>query len=321
MAEEKPSVDKKNSRHLILESINFLFYVSKVFGMVPYSMSDYITKRRLKVSQLGNILCVVSCIHYAVQYHVLNTSSVLVKDSESSIGTLTTVIGVFIIYMEPLMMSIDALASLINQKSLITVFDRLREIDDKLGKENISLNYRVITRYSIIFMVVAFVGEVTLGIFNLLVFQTEFFSWGSLWWLISCAPLFCNGVAKTWFLILILLVQQRLQAINNYLNDTKKIFFERKLRQVIATHGSHLRKDNLFIEKIGYLEKEIFATRNMKIKSGNAWNWVDKSSVTNKVNDISVFAPKPRGFIDVAPYDPNRQGESLNLIDCSPDSH
>lgn len=303
--------DKKNIRSPLLESLNYLFYVSKVLGMIPYSLSDYITKKQFKVSQVGSIFCVLSCIHYATHYHFLTTQTMLVESSDPPIGTLATVIGIFIIYLEPLMMAIDVLACLVNQKSLIAIFDRLREIDDKLVEENILLNYRVIRKYSIIFISIAFLGEVTLGVFSLVVFSTtELFTFHTVWWFFSCIPLINNCVSKTWFLILILLVQQRLQAINVYLNDTKKVFFERKMRHC---NESNSKKDNLFIENIGYLEKEIFSTRNMKIKSDNAWNWVRKSGMTNRVNDINIFAPKTKGIINVAPYDPNRKGERISI--------
>jgi hypothetical protein len=313
MAEEKlpDSADKKNSRSPILESLNYLFYVSKVFGMIPYSLSDYITKKQFQLSQLGNIFCVLSCAHYVAQYHFLMVDSMLVKDPENTVGTLTTVIGLFIIYMEPLMLIIDVLASLINQKSLVVIFDRLREIDDKLARENILLNYPVIKKYSITFLLIAFTGEVSLGLFNLIVFHDDFLSLNSLWWLLSCVPLFCNAVAKTWFLILIMSVQQRLRAINQYLEETKKTLFERKMRRINAG-GSNLKKDNLFIENMGYLE-EIYSSRKMKIKSGNAWDWVSNSSMTNKVNDINIFTPNSRGIINVAPYDPNRKGENYRI--------
>jgi gustatory receptor len=306
-------VDKKTIRQPILESLDYLFYVSKVFGVIPYSLSDYITKKQLKLSQFGGIFCILSCIHYATHYHFVNVGTMLEKDEEKSFGTLTTVIGIFIIYMEPLMMAIDVLACLVNQKSLIDVFDRLREIDEKLAKENILLDYGVIRRYSIIFMLIAFVGEITLGISNLFAFQETLVSLMSLWWMISCVPLFINGVAKTHFLILILLIQQRLRAINTYLNDTKQVFFERKIRYLTnnASVESNLKKDNLFIENIGYLEKEIFSTRNMKIKNGNAWNWVDNSSMTNRINDSRIFPQRKTGIINVVPYDPSRRSERV----------
>ena len=307
MAEKKTTISKgKKTSSPILESLSFLFYISKVLGMIPYSFRGYVTKNQFKLSQLGNVLCVLSCIHYATHYHLLTVATILSEDSKVSVATLTTVLGIFIIYMEPLMMTIDVLAALINQRRFVTIFDRLREIDEKLGKENVLLNYRVIKKYSIIFLAIGFVGELTVRLFNLAFFQSDLTWWSSLWWLMSCFPLFGNCVAKTWFLILILLVKQRLRAINDYLNETKDIFVEKKMRP-INTSVSNLKKDNLFIENIGYLEKEIFSTRN-KIKGSSAWNWVDNSIMTNKVNDVKIFAPRSKGILNVAPYDPNRKG-------------
>lgn len=317
MAEKKVSAsgDKKNPRSPILESLNFLFYISKVFGMIPYSFSDYVTKKQFKLSQLGNILCVLSCIHYTIHYQVLTANTMLAKDDEGTIGTLTTVIGVIIVYMEPLMFAVDVLASLLNQKSLIAIFERLREIDDKLLKESVSLNYRAIKKYSIILVAIAAVGEVTVTIFNLVLFQDEIVSWSSLYWMLSSLPLFNNCLARTWFLLLILLVQQRLRAINGYLNDTKNVFLAKKSRNATG-NGSNSKKDNLFMENLGYLEREIFSTRNTKIKSDNAWNWVGNSKLTGAVNDVSAIEPKSNGFINVGPYDPNGKGdESHSAVD------
>jgi len=226
--------DKKKTSRPILESLNHLFFISKFFGMIPYSLPNFIKQRQFQLSQLGNIWCVLSCIHYIIHYHILMASTMLATDTDSQIGALTMVIGIFIIYMEPFMMATDTVAALVNQRSLLNIFDRLRDIDDKLSKENISLNYNIIRRYTIVFVFIAVVGEMTIAIFNLYVFQAEFFSFESLWWLLSCVPLFNNSIAKIWFLMLILLVQQRLQAINYYLNDMKRVLAERKVRHSIA---------------------------------------------------------------------------------------
>lgn len=202
-------------------------------------------------------------------------------------------------------MAIDVLASLVNQKTLITCFERLEIIDEKMAKENILLNYKTIKKYSIVFLSIAFVGEVTLGIINLIVFQTEFISWQSLWWFLTCVPLFNNSVAKVWFLVLILIVQQRLRAINNYLNDTKKLFFEKKIKS--KSVGLNMTKDDLFIENIGYLEKEIFSTRNNKVKD-DGWAFMKNSSMTHKINGIAVVESKTKNFINIIPYDDPKKG-------------
>jgi hypothetical protein len=237
------------------------------------------------------------------------------KDSEAKIGTLTVVIGIFIIYLEPFMMTIDILASLVNQASLIDVFDRLHDIDNKLESENILLNYNTIKRYSIIFITITFVGESTLGLINLIIFNDNSTIWQGLWWLVSCVPLFVNGISKTWFLVLILMIKQRLIAINSHFNDIMNTFSERKLRHVnIATTVASgrgmlnvdlkIRKDNLFVDTFGYLEKEIYAKRNVlknTVVGGNGnnnihgWSWAN-----NRIIGDGKRASKKK-IVQVAP--------------------
>lgn len=286
--EESKKSFKKNR---ILESLNCLFYGSKLFGVIPYSLNDYIMKKKFELSSFGSIFCVVSCIIYISNYHILITNTMFEKDSEAKIGTLTIVIGIFIIYLEPFMMSIDVISSIINQTSLIDVLDRLQDIDIKLERENVFLNYRAIKRFSIIFIFVALIGEMSLGIMNVIIFQEEISFWESIWWFVSCFPLFVNGLARTWFLILIMLVQQRLRAINSHLNDIKKSFNERKIHcgnniAVGRIDINFLRKDNLFIDTVGYLEKEICSTTRNFIKNTNGsdtdqWNWARKAKTKN----------------------------------------
>ncbi|CRK92636.1 CLUMA_CG006200, isoform A [Clunio marinus] len=299
------NVDKKKSRSPIVESLDFLFYLSRLLGVIPYSLSEYVSKKRFELSQFGNIFCLVSMIHFIAHYQFLMGSSIFSGEMNNSSGTLTTVIGIFIIYLEPLMMAVDVLASLINQNRLISIFDRLKRIDDKLVKENISLNYQVIRKYSIIFIAIAAICEISLQAVYLISFDSDPFSWYSLYWFVVTIPTFSNSVAKTWFLVLILLVQQRLRAINDYLNDTKRVLSERKMRN-INTIGSNHRKDNLFMENIEYLEKEFLSTRNAKIKSDNAW--AVNSGMTNKVNDFNIFGQtKSKSIIKVRPFALNRE--------------
>jgi gustatory receptor len=267
--------ERKSLKSPILDSLGCLFYVSKAFGAVPYSLSDFVTKRQLQLSSFGSIFCMLSAVAYIVSYHILMTDTMVEKDSDNKIGTLTAVIGIFIIYLEPLMMAIDIVAALVNQQALIEVFDRLHVIDEKLERENVYLNYRAIKRTSIILIVIFFFGEMSIGLVTVFLFEEDITMLETIWWFASCIPLFVNTLAKTWFLVLILLVQQRLRAINGHLDDIKRSFLERKLHHV---DRKTLRRDNLFIDSVGYLGREIYSIR------GDG----------GKVN--------PKGIIKVAPY-------------------
>lgn len=84
MAVEKTAVEKKRVKQSILGCVDYLFYVSKVFGMITYSFNDYKTKQRFKLSQFGNVWCLLSCINYIIQYHILNRD--LLSDSGTTLG-------------------------------------------------------------------------------------------------------------------------------------------------------------------------------------------------------------------------------------------
>jgi gustatory receptor len=226
------------------------------------------------------------------------------KNSESKISTLTSIIGMFIIYLEPLMMTIDIMAALINQTALIDVFDRLQEIDDKLEKENVYLDNRKNRFTSIMFLTTFMICEIGIGFAVVFIFREEFSIIQSLLWFISCVPLSVDLIAKTWFLMLILLVQSRLRAINTYLNDIKRSFQERKLRHVKTVESKQpLRKDNLFMESVGYLETEIYSTASDKIDGWNYWEGA-RNNKTNKVGDVNSISgvKSMKKIIQVAPY-------------------
>ena len=295
--------NKKSSRSPILESLDGLFYVSKLFGIIPYSLSDYITKKRLQLSSFGCAFSVLSCIFYIVAYHILMSDTMVEKNSESKISTLTAIIGMFIIYLEPFMMTIDILAALINQTALIDVFDRLQEIDNKLERENVYLDNRKNRFTSIMFLTTFIICEIGIAFSVVFVFREEFSIIQSFSWFISCVPLSVDLISKTWFLMLILLVQSRLRAINTYLNDIKRSFQERKLRHVKTVESKPLRRDNLFMETVGYLETEIYSTASDKIDGWNYWEGA-RNNKTNKVGDVNNISgvKSMKKIIQVAPY-------------------
>lgn len=295
--------NKKTFKSPILESLDGLFYVSKFFGIIPYSLSDYITKKRLQLSSFGCAFSVLSCIFYVVAYHILMSETMVEKNPENKISTLTAIIGMFIIYLEPFMMTIDIVAALINQTALIDVFDRLQEIDNKLEKENVYLDNRQNRFTSTVFLITFIICEIGIGFAVVFVFREEFSIIQALSWVINCVPLTINVIAKTWFLMLILLVQSRLRAINTYLNEIKRSFQERKLRHVKAVESKPSRKDNLFMETVGYLETEIYSTTSGKIDGWNYWEGA-RNNKTNKVGDVNNLSgiKSMKKIIQVAPY-------------------
>lgn len=108
------------------EAISYIFYVTKLFGLIPYSFSEYRVHKSLVSSYVGNFLSLTALFAYAFWYHYVVTQTYFdgntfdsgkkenktkKKRSEKNkeyllkIGTLTTIIGVFILYMEPIMVN------------------------------------------------------------------------------------------------------------------------------------------------------------------------------------------------------------------------
>lgn len=160
------SKPKNNSS--TFSSINFLFYISKLYGLIPYSLSDYISNFKFEISPFGNVFCIFSCVTYSILYHIMMTDSMIVfKDQSTRATSLTEVIGLILIYLEPFMMIIDIIASIINQSSLIEVFQRFQKIDEKLLSENILISYKFVRNFSIVVILIAFVAEVGLSTLNM----------------------------------------------------------------------------------------------------------------------------------------------------------
>lgn len=113
----------------ILKSIAPLFYVSRIVGVLPFSLLDYLNHKQLRSSILGTLWSLLVITLHCVQYHIAVTNSSFGQNSQGETNTLTTVIGVFIVYMEPLMMCVGVLTAIFNQRLSISCTERLAKVD------------------------------------------------------------------------------------------------------------------------------------------------------------------------------------------------
>lgn len=271
-----------------------LFFISRFLGIVPYSISEYNTKKIFKITLIGNLWSLAIMINNVVQYHFATVTFSLENEKET--GTLTVAIGIFIIYMEPFMMVVDIIAGFINQRSLINCIERLNRIDEKLIKENIKIDYKRLTNISTILCVYAIVTELGNNLMNLIIFQ--YGSLKSIWFIVTGIPILTNSIARLWFIVIVYAVRQRFTAINEYFSRTKDSFEESRKKshfnkniviggeyrsEMIKRNknlsggigGGGLNSNDLNIATIGYLGDEIFPKlkvnnqRNMNLKRNN----------------------------------------------------
>lgn len=67
MAVEKPRTN-------LLSSINVLFYLSSICGIIPYSLRGYYNHKIFQLSILGNIYAILYAVQAVVQYHFATTT-------------------------------------------------------------------------------------------------------------------------------------------------------------------------------------------------------------------------------------------------------
>lgn len=94
MAIEKQRLNLKSA-------LSFLMYFTILFGIVPFSGVAYFKHNILKLSVFGNIWALINVVHNAIQHHFSSTRFVLSDKQET--GTLTNIIGLVIMYMDPVM--------------------------------------------------------------------------------------------------------------------------------------------------------------------------------------------------------------------------
>ncbi|XP_055546403.1 gustatory receptor for bitter taste 66a [Wyeomyia smithii] len=283
------------TRTSLWDSIKVLFYVSSILGLIPYSLREYFSNHVLRISIIGNLWVIFNMCLYSVAYHLATDDYIGVGGGGQ--GTLTNAIGIFIIYMEPLMMCIDLIASMINQKMLIECMDRLDKVDQKLAGENISIDNRRIQRYIMILLVAVLIFELLLTTYNFVVFVDVITLW-SLLWFVTAFPTGINSASRIWFVILVLAVRHRFRAMNKHMDE---------LAGLLEEHNERW-EDELEIEKhnipMNYLEKEIFTIRShrgiglqsRKLGAPVGTNIINVRPIEKRLEDEKAIALKQSMF-------------------------
>lgn len=57
-----------------VKSLSALFYVSKIFGIIPYSVTEFYRNKKLSTSILGNVYSILMLVIYINLYHFVATS-------------------------------------------------------------------------------------------------------------------------------------------------------------------------------------------------------------------------------------------------------
>lgn len=92
-------------------------------------------------------------------------------------GTLTHIIGIFIMYLEPIMMIVDITALLFNQHYFMSCVERIEKVDQRLEQAQISIDYKYIERLSKILITITVAGLMVMICLNFLIFPINSAIW------------------------------------------------------------------------------------------------------------------------------------------------
>lgn len=256
MADQRNNVKPQTSPYIsgILKSLAPLFYFSVFLGIVPLSLFAF-RKNEVKKSVVGTIWSFVAIACNCAQYHIaLNNSFNWNLGSDTN--TLTAVIGIFIVYMEPLMMTVGILCNIFYQNSALSCLNRLAAVDEKLmaitGKPTPDDKVK---RLAIVLISATIICEVGLVMFNFLQFQiSDDILLQTYWWCCSGTPIFTDSIARIWYLVMIYLVKLRIELINGYCSDLQETFKEKKDKYKLINSKIQTQTPTV---SIGYLGQEI----------------------------------------------------------------
>lgn len=178
-------------------------------------------------------------------------------------------IGVSLMYMEPIMLLVDVSGFIINQNKLMACITTMQELDDKLQKEKITVDYRKIRKLTIRLIVMISLFESGIVAYNYVRLED------TIWF----APLYMSTVSKCWYVALVYNIKQKFDAINLHFENMRKKFDENKWK-IKATNGTAKEKSSVR-DHIGYLHREIVVKKSKP----------DLAFAVRRKNDILQIQP------------------------------
>lgn len=151
-------------------------------------------------------------------------------------------------YMEPIMLVVDVAGFIINQNKLMACITTMQELDNKLQKEKIVIDYRKVRKLTITLIVMISIFESGIVAYNYVLLED------TIWF----APLYVSTVSKVWYVALVYNIKQKFVGINLHFESMQRKFNENKAK-IKTTHEKGISAEH---EQIGYLHREIVVKTN-----------------------------------------------------------
>lgn len=182
-------------------------------------------------------------------------------------------IGISLMYMEPLMLVVDVGGFIINQSKMMACITTMQELDDKLQKENITIDYRKIRKITVGLIVIISLFESGIVAYNYVLLKD------TIWF----APLYLSTVSKIWYVALVYNIKQKFVAINLHF-ETMQIKFNENKWKILATNTTTkiAKERSSEHDQIGYLHREIVVKKTKP----------NQTFAVRRKNDIMQVQPR-----------------------------
>ncbi|KAL5292862.1 Gr66a family protein [Megaselia abdita] len=238
-----------------LASFGQLFFICKIFGLNPQAFGSFGKKIQLIPSGLGKLYVLIITIIVFALYNVLIYAFVDEdKELRAQQSTLTFVIGLFLNYISPVMLVVDQLSAIQNDKKLGEFFNRISKLDYCLAKEGIFINNTIIQNRLFYGLLIIFSFEILIVIATYFML-IDFSQWISVLWFVSMIPSLLSAIDKLWFSNILYGVKQRFEALNEDLESLVAQHTKLKNYKETVEFGSDFN--------LGYLHKEIFSNKRV----------------------------------------------------------
>lgn len=78
--------DNKKQNTNIMTSFKILFYVSYLFGIIPFSFNEYRKNKILKFSIFGMVYCMITLFYNSFQYHFATNNFLISTNTDDGSG-------------------------------------------------------------------------------------------------------------------------------------------------------------------------------------------------------------------------------------------
>lgn len=106
------------------------------------------------------------------------------------------------------------LATLINQRHLVRCIARLEQVDERLAKENVHIDYNCLKGLSLILIIVTLCRKFLMMLFGYFVFDLSILQLWSMY-----VPICVSVLSKIYFVLIVSNIRKKFDAINSYLDE------------------------------------------------------------------------------------------------------